>query len=102
MPLCIIETGNDMKPEKSKGTVWDDIAADPAEAALLKIKAALLDSIIDYIDGHRITHIEAAKRLGVQRSQIDDLSSGMISGFTVDHLILMVERVGINPLKIVR
>jgi len=34
-----------MTPQKSKGSVGDDIASDPAEAAQLKVKAALFDAI---------------------------------------------------------
>ena len=84
----------------SKGRVWDDIASDSAEAAQLKIKAALVDAIRSYIEKHKLTQEEAAQRMGVQRSRIGDLSRGKISGFTIDYLVLMAERVGVNPLKI--
>jgi len=89
-----------MKAEKSKGTVWDDIAVDPAEAAQMKIKAALVDSILDYIDGNKLTQKEAAERMQVQRSRIADLNRGKITGFTIDYLVLMCERVGVNPIRI--
>jgi len=89
-----------MTLQKSKGTVWDDIASDPAEAAQLKIKAALFDAIRDYIDKHKLTQEEAAKRMGVQRSRIGDISRGKLGGFTIDYLVLMAERVGVNPIKI--
>jgi len=89
-----------MKLQQSKGTVWDDIAEDPAEAAQLKIKAALFDAIRAYIEKHKLTQEEAAVRMGVQRSRIGDISRGKLSGFTIDYLVLMAERVGVNPLKI--
>ena len=89
-----------MKLQKSKGTVWDDIAADPAEAAQLKFKAALFDAIRAYIKKHKLTQEEAAERMGVQRSRIGDISRGKLDGFTIDYLVLMAERVGVNPLKI--
>ncbi len=41
-----------MKLQKSKGSVWDDIAADSAEAAQLKFQAALFDAIRAYIKKH--------------------------------------------------
>lgn len=89
-----------MKLQKSKGTVWDDIATDPAEAAQLKFKAALFDAIRAYIKKHNLTQEEAAERMGVQRSRIGDISRGKLDGFTIDYLVLMAERVGVNPLKI--
>ncbi len=89
-----------MTLQKSKGTVWDDIAVDPAEAAQLKLKAALFDAIRTYIKERKLTQEEAAKRMGVQRSRIGDISRGKFDGFTIDYLVLMAERVGVNPLKI--
>ena len=38
--------------------------------------------------------------MGVQRSRIGDISRGKLDGFTIDYLVLMAERVGVNPLKI--
>ena len=89
-----------MTLEKSKGTVWDDIATDPDEAAQLKIKAALFDAIRAYIKKHKLTLEEAAERMGVLPSRIGDISRGKLDGFTIDYLDLMAERVGVNPLKI--
>ncbi len=43
---------------------------------------------------------EAAERMSVQRSCIADISRGKIDGFTIDYLVLMTERVGVNPLRI--
>ena len=49
-----------VKLQKSKCSVWDDIASDPAEAALLKIKAALIDAIRAHIEEYKLTQQEAA------------------------------------------
>lgn len=89
-----------MKLQKSKNTVWDDIASDSAEAAQLKIKAALFDAIRAYISENDLTQEEAAEQMGVQRSRIGDISRGKFEGFTIDYLVLMAERVGVNPIKI--
>ena len=95
-----VEIGMSVKLQKSKGSVWDDIASDPAEAALLKIKAALIDAIRAHIEEYKLTQQEAAEQMGVQRSIIGDIISGKISDFSIDFLVLMAERAGINPLKI--
>lgn len=89
-----------MELQKSKGSVWDDIAGDPAEAVQLKLKAALFDAIRAYIKKNNLTQEEAAEQMGVQRSRIGDISRGKFEGFTIDYLVLMAERVGVNPLKI--
>ena len=89
-----------MKLQKSKGTIWDDIANDSAEAAQLKIKAALFDAIRGYIKDNNLTQEEAAEQMGVQRSRIGDISRGKFEGFTIDYLVLMAERVGVNPIRI--
>ena len=89
-----------MTLKKTKGTVWDDIASDPSEAAQLKIKAALFDAIRTYIKKHKLTQDEAAERMDVHRTRIDDISQGKLDVFTIDYLVLMAERVGVNPLRI--
>lgn len=91
-----------MKPYKSKGDAFDDIAKDSADAAVLRIKAALFNSILSYIDTHKLTQEEAALRMGVQRSRIGDICRGKIEGFSIDYLVLMVERVGVNPIRLAR
>lgn len=89
-----------MKIEVTKGSIFDEIADDPGEAAQLKIKAALFSVLIRYIENNELTQEEAAKRMGVQRSRVGDISRGKISGFTIDYLVAMAARVGLEPFKI--
>lgn len=89
-----------MKIEVTKGSIFDEIAEDPGEAAQLKIKAALFSVLIRYIEDNELTQEEAAKRMGVQRSRVGDISRGKISGFTIDYLVAMAARVGLEPFKI--
>ncbi len=89
-----------MKIEVTKGSIFDEIADDPGEAAQLKIKAALFSVLIRYIEDNELTQEEAAKRMGVQRSRVGDISRGKISGFTIDYLVAMAARVGLEPFKI--
>lgn len=81
----------------TKGSIFDDLERDPGEAAKLKIKAALFDALIAYIDGHKLTQQEAATRMGVQHSRVGDLTRGQISRFSIDALVVMAGRVGIDP-----
>ena len=59
-PKLEVGIGMSVKLQKSKCSVWDDIASDPAEAALLKIKAALIDAIRAHIEEYKLTQQEAA------------------------------------------
>lgn len=84
----------------TKGSIFDDLDRDPGEAVRLKIKAALFDVLIAYIEQHKLTQQEAADRMGVQRSRVGDLMRGQISRFSIDALVVMAGRVGIDPWKV--
>jgi len=83
----------------TKGSVFDALERDPGEAVKLKVKAALFDVLIAYIEEHKLTQQEAADRMGVQRSRVGDLMRGQISRFSIDALVVMAGRVGIDPIK---
>jgi len=84
----------------TKGSVFDSIEDDAGLAEQLKIKAALMDCIRNYIANEEITQQEAADRMGVQRSRIGDLSRGHISVFSIDALVAMAARVDLHPVKV--
>ena len=75
-------------------SVWDAIADSPEEAANLKLRSQLMDAIKAYIDHENLTQEEAAKRLGVLRSRVNELVNGRISKFTIDKLVNMAARLG--------
>ena len=88
-------------PKKiTKGSVFNAIESDAGVAEQLKIKAALMDCIRNYIVEECITQQEAADRIGVQRSRIGDISRGHISVFSIDSLVAMAARVNLHPVKI--
>jgi len=89
-----------MTKKKTKGSVFDSVEEDAGVAEQLKIKAALMDCIRNYIAEQGITQQEAADRMGVQRSRIGDISRGHISVFSIDALVAMAARVDLHPLKI--
>ena len=89
-----------MTIEITKGSVFDAIEEDPAKAEVLKIKAALMDCIREYIAEHGLTQQQAADLMGVQRSRIGDVSRGHISVFSIDALVSMAARVNLHPVRI--
>jgi len=89
-----------MARKTTKGSVFNAIEDDAGVAEQLKIKAALMDCIRNYIEAEGITQQEAADRMGVQRSRIGDICRGHISVFSIDSLVAMAARVNLHPVKI--
>jgi len=89
-----------MTKKTTKGSVFHTVEEDAGIAEQLKIKAALMDCIRNYILEQGITQQEAAERMGVQRSRIGDISRGHISVFSIDALVAMAARVDLHPIKI--
>ena len=89
-----------MSGTRTKGSVFDAIEDDPGVAEQLKIKAAIMDCIRQYIKDNGLTQQEAADLMGVQRSRIGDVSRGHITVFSIDSLVAMAARVGLHPVKI--
>lgn len=87
-------------PHHTSGSIFDDLNIDPAEAEVLKIKAALMNSIIAYIEREKITQQEAADIMAVDRARISDVCRGNIAKFTIDMLLAMNARAGLHPLTI--
>jgi predicted XRE-type DNA-binding protein len=89
-----------MNRKITKGSVFDELEKDPGKAEQLKLKTALFDAIVRFIEKNRLTQAQAAEIMGVQRSRIGDVCRGKMSGFTIDALVSMAARAGLYPLKI--
>ena len=81
------------------GSIFDDLGRSAEEAENLKIRAQLLDSLIDYIETRGLSQEEAARRLGTSQPRVSDVLNGRISKFTIDALINMHVHAGI-PVRI--
>jgi predicted XRE-type DNA-binding protein len=89
-----------MSGQITSGSIFDDLEQDPGKAEQMKIKAALFDAIVRYIEENGLTQAKAAEIMGVQRSRIGDVCRGKMSGFTIDALVSMAARAGLYPLRI--
>jgi len=89
-----------MNGERTKGSVFDVIEQDAGVAEQLKIKAALMDCIREYIKSNGLTQQKAADLMGVHRSRIGDVVRGHIVVFSIDSLVAMAARVGLHPINI--
>ena len=85
-----------MKKQSKKGrsNVFLDLGFDPAEAAVLEMRANLMSDLRLYIQKEGLTQIEAAKRLGIAQSRVSDLVRGKWDKFSLEMLITLEARIG--------
>jgi len=82
------------KTTKSTGNVFVDLGFDPAEAAVLQLRANLMSDLRLYIEKQKLTQSEAAKRLGIAQSRVSDLVRGKWEKFSLEMLITLEARLG--------
>lgn len=79
---------------KSSGNVFVDLGFDPAEAAVLQMRAKLMGDLRSYIEKNKLTQVEASKRLGIAQSRVSDLVRGKWERFSLEMLITLEARIG--------
>lgn len=82
------------KTTKSRGNVFVDLGFDPAEAAVLQMRANLMSDLRLYIEKQKLTQAAAAKRLGIAQSRASDLVRGKWDKFSLEMLITLEARLG--------
>lgn len=76
--------------------VFDALEDDPAVAENLKVRAQLMSALTQYIEKRKLTQTEAAELLEVNQPRISDLVRGKIERFTIDMLVNMLARAGVQ------
>ena len=82
------------KTTKLSGNVFVDLGFDPAEAAVLQMRANLMSDLRLYIEEQKLTQAQAAKRLGIAQSRVSDLVRGKWDKFSLEMLITLEARLG--------
>ena len=82
------------KMTKSSGNVFVDLGFDPAEATILQMRASLMIDLRLYIEKHKLTQSDAAKRLDIAQSRVSDLIRGKWEKFSLEMLIMLEARIG--------
>ena len=82
------------KTTKSSGNVFIDLGFDPAEAAVLQMRANLMSDLRLHIEKQKLSQAEAAKRLGIAQSRVSDLVRGKWDKFSLEMLITLEARLG--------
>lgn len=76
--------------------VYADLGFDAEEAANLKVRADLMLKLRQYIQDSGLTQEQAAEFFSETQPRISNLMSGEISRFSVDKLINMLVRAGMD------
>jgi predicted XRE-type DNA-binding protein len=82
--------------DKAFKSVWDAIEDDPAQAANMKHRSALMMAISEHIKAEGLNQTEAAKLFSVSQPRISDLMRGKIGMFSIDTLVAMLAAAGIE------
>lgn len=82
------------KATKSSENIFLDLGFEPAEAAVLQMRANLMADLRLYIEKNGLTQVEAAKRLGIAQSRVSDLIRGKWEKFSLEMLITLETRLG--------
>lgn len=72
---------------KEFGSVWDAISDTPAEAENMKVRAALMNNICEYIKRQKYTQVQAASVCQITQPRASDLINGRVSKFSLDALV---------------
>lgn len=92
--------GHHMAKRKAHSVFRDLYPAD--QAAEMEMRSLLLQGLGNWLADSGMTQTEAAKILAVTQARVSDIKRGKISSFSLDLLVRLAARAGLNPkLKLV-
>jgi len=81
---------------ESSGNVFKDLGFSEEESDKLIIKSKLMMEIESFIKNKGMTQAHAAELMGVTRPRISDVMRGKIDKFTIDALVDMLSKAGLQ------
>ena len=85
------------KITKSSGNVFIDLGFPPEEAAILAMRADLMAQLRLLMERRKWTQSQAAAVLGISQSRVSDLVRGKWDKFSLDMLLMLATRAGLEP-----
>jgi predicted XRE-type DNA-binding protein len=79
-----------------KSNVFEDLGFEPEEARNLKIRADLMIDLQGFIQSQNWSQAEAAMFFGETQPRISNLMTGDIDRFSIDKLVQMLDRAGMD------
>ncbi len=67
------------------------------QAAEMEMRSLLLGGVNQWLTDSAMTQTEAAKVLGVSQARVSDIKRGKISQFSLDLLVRLAARAGLQP-----
>lgn len=81
---------------KKAHSVFRDFHSDD-RAAEMEMRSLLLQGLGNWLTDSGMTQTEAAKVLAVTQARVSDIKRGKISSFSLDLLVRLAARAGLNP-----
>jgi predicted XRE-type DNA-binding protein len=94
--------GRKLKITRGSGNVFADLGFDKAEAENLKLRAEIMMRIEDHYRKSGMTQSEAAEALGLTQPRLNALLKGKIGLFSLDALVNIANRAGLNVRLVIR
>jgi predicted XRE-type DNA-binding protein len=79
---------------ESSGNVFIDLGFEPGEAAILQMRATLMNDLREMIAASGMTQTQIAEQLGIAQSCVSDLVRGKWEKFSLEMLITLEARAG--------
>jgi predicted XRE-type DNA-binding protein len=90
------EITSDGEITSSSGNVFEDLGFEAEEADNLRVRARLMAPLERYVRERDLTQMEAAKELETTQARISELVNGKVQAFSIDALVNMLSRVGLE------
>jgi predicted XRE-type DNA-binding protein len=87
---------NSISVIQGSGNIFEDLGFDPQEASNLRIRAQLMLNLKKLIQSNHWTVGQAAERLNETEFAIEGLMNGAIEQFSVDQLLAILMRAGME------
>jgi predicted XRE-type DNA-binding protein len=84
------------KMRRSSGNVFRDLGFPPVEAENLRIRTDLMVQLEKLIERKGLTQTQAARLFGVSQPRVSDLVRGRIDMFSIDALVNMLSKAGMQ------
>jgi predicted XRE-type DNA-binding protein len=84
------------KREQTASSVFSDLGFSPAASKELRRKSELLLQVQNFVKRHGLTQAKAAVVLGISQPRVSQLVNGRLSQFSLDELVRLGVRAGLN------
>ena len=91
-----------LKMERSSGNIFLDVGFDKVEAENLRLRAALMMRIEDWVKASGLTQAAAAKVLGLTQPRLNAMLKGRIHLFSLDALVNAASKAGLSVRLVVK